>query len=87
MTDLRIHVRLMTERNFGDHGEFVLTSHEVQPDETVEHLVCRLMELGEFQRPYRNPLLPHARIELQYVAGTEPEPTPGQVVASNEPIF
>lgn len=77
---LRIHVRLVSCVNMGDHDEMVTTVHEALTGETVEHLVCRLMELGEFQRRFVSSKSPHARIEIQYVAGTEPEPTYDQTV-------
>lgn len=75
MSGLRIHVRLIAQVNLGDHGAHITTCHEVEDGETVEHLVCRLMELGEFQRAFSSPKGADARIEIQYVAGTEPEPT------------
>lgn len=71
-----IQVTLVAEQNFGDHGALVRTAHAVEPDETVEHLLHRLMRAGEFARMYRNPESPSAWIELRYVDGTLPEPAP-----------
>jgi len=82
-----IHVRLYAEKNMGDHAVTAITAHAVEPGETVEHLVCRLMEIGEFKQPHGYRPGPDSRIELQYVAGTEPELTPEQVAAANDPIF
>lgn len=72
MTD--IQVTLVAEQNFGDHGALVRTAHKAEPDETVEHLLHRLMRAGEFAQPYRNPESPAAWIELRYVDGTLPTP-------------
>lgn len=74
MTD--IQVTLIAEQNFGDHGELVRTAHVVEPGETVEHLLHRLMQAGEFARSYISPASPSSWIELRYVDGTLPEPTP-----------
>lgn len=73
MSELCLNVRLIFPKSFGDHSEMVVTSHEVKEGETVENLVCRLMKLGEFQRRGISPISPESRIEIQYVAGTEPE--------------
>lgn len=78
-----IHVLLRVQANMVT----AITAHAVEPGETVEHLVCRLMEIGEFKQPHGHRPGPDSRIELQYVAGTEPELTPEQVAAANEPIF
>lgn len=78
-----IHVLLRVQANMVT----TITAHAVEPGETVEHLVCRLMEIGEFKQPHGHRPGPDSRIELQYVAGTEPELTPEQVAAANEPIF
>jgi hypothetical protein len=72
MTD--IQVTLMAEQNFGDHGAIVRTAYNVEPGETVEHLLHRLMRAGEFAQPYRNPESPSAWIEIRYVDGTLPIP-------------
>lgn len=87
-----IHVRLYADRCAsihapGDHAVTAITAHAVEPGETVERLVCRLMEIGEFKQPHGYRPGPDSRIELQYVAGTEPELTPEQVAAANDPIF
>ena len=80
MTD--IQVTLIAEQNFGDHGAMIRTAHAVEPGETVEHLLHRLMRAGEFAQPYRSPESPAACrspespaacIELRYVDGTLPE--------------
>lgn len=72
MTD--IQVTLTAEQNFGDHGAMVRTAHNVEPGETVEHLLHRLMRAGEFAQPYRSPESPSSWIELRYIDGTLPEP-------------
>ena len=74
MTDLQI--TLIAEQDFGDHGALVRTAHNVEPGETVEHLVHRLMRAGEFAQPYRNPASPSSWIEIRYVDGTLPTPAP-----------
>lgn len=75
---------MLSERSDGDEratqGDQADSPQAASPGETVEHLVCRLMELGEFQRRFVSSKSPHARIEIQYVAGTEPEPTYDQTV-------
>ena len=70
MTD--IQVTLTAEQNFGDHGALVRTAHLVEPDETVEHLLHRLVRAGEFAQAYRSPEAPSSWIELRYVDGTLP---------------
>jgi hypothetical protein len=64
--------------NMGDHGELVRIAHRVEPGETVEHLLARLMELGEFQARYRQPKPASDWIEIRYVEGTAPEPEDGR---------
>lgn len=71
MTD--IQVTLIAEQNFGDHGDMIRTAHLVEPDETVEHLLHRLMRAGEFAQAFRRPESPSSWIELRYVEGTLPE--------------
>jgi hypothetical protein len=76
-----IQVTLCREQNMGDHGERVRIAHQVQPGETVEHLLTRVMQMGEFQPRYANPLPASDWIEIRYVEGTAPEPaaTPHEV--------
>jgi len=79
-TPPEIQVTLCSEQNMGDHGERVRIAHRVEPGETVEHLLMRLMQIGEFQPMYRNPLPASDWIEIRYVDGTasaiKPEGTP-----------
>lgn len=72
-----IQVTLLTERYMGDHAERVRVVHSIEPDETVVHLLMRLMQMGEFQPRYRNKLPASDWIELRYVEGTAPEVDPG----------
>lgn len=72
MTD--IQVTLIAEQGFGDHGALVRTAHNVEPDETVEHLLHRLMRAGEFAQAWCDSASPSSWIELRYVDGTLPEP-------------
>lgn len=74
MTD--IQVTLVAEQNFGDHGAMIRTAHRAAPDETVEHLLHRLMRAGEFAQRFRSPESPAAWIELRYIEGSLPEPPP-----------
>ena len=41
MTDVRYTVIVRQEENFGDHGEFVMTSRDAIEGETVEDLILR----------------------------------------------
>lgn len=72
MTD--IQVTLCTTENYGDHAGEVRLAHVVEPDETVEHLLHRLMRAGEFAEMFRSPEPLSAWIELRYVHGTLPDP-------------
>lgn len=65
-----IQVTLCMEQSLGDHGERVRIAHRVEPGETVERLVQRLMQIGEHQPAYRRPLPSSDWIELRYVEGT-----------------
>lgn len=68
MTDgLQIQVTLVAHQNMGDHAEQVRTAHLAEPDETVQNLVKRVMELGDYQKPWRAPQPATAWIELRYV--------------------
>ena len=69
-TPPKVQVTLCSEQNMGDHGERVRIAHDVEPGETVEHLLMRLMQIGEFQPLYRNPLPASDWVELRYVEGT-----------------
>jgi hypothetical protein len=72
---VKIQVTLIEERNFGDHGAMMSIAHEVEEGETVEHLVARLMKVGEFQRPYISTNYAN-HIILRVVEGTaDPKPT------------
>lgn len=71
MTDIQI--TLVAEQNFGDHGAMIRTAHNVEPDETVEHLLHRLMRAGEFAHRWRQPEGSSSWIEIRYVEGTLPE--------------
>ena len=73
MTAPEIHVTLCTERNMGDYGERVRLAYHVEPGETVEHLLMRLMKMGDFRPIYTHPLPASDWIELRYVEGTAPE--------------
>ena len=77
-SSVEIQVTLCTEQNMGDHGERVRIAHKVEPGETVEHLLMRLMDLGEFQAKYRQHKPASDWIELRYVEGTAPEPENGR---------
>ena len=79
MSGLEIQVTLCTEQNMGDHGERVRIAHAVEPGETVEHLVQRLMRMAEHQPTYLRPLPPSDWIELRYVDGTAPVVPPKDV--------
>jgi len=74
MTD--IQVTLCTSENRGDHGADVRLAFNVEPGETVEHLLHRVMRMGEFQQRWQSAEPPSSWVELRYVAGTEPAPTP-----------
>ena len=80
-----IQVTLIAEQNFGDHGALVRTAHVMEPDETVEHLLHRLMRAGEFAHPYRQPESPSSWIEIRYVDGTLPDP-PERVTNASAPF-
>jgi hypothetical protein len=67
---LEVQVTLSTEMNMGDHAERVRIAHRVEPGETVEHLLMRLMGMGEFQLKYRSPRPASDWIEIRYVEGT-----------------
>lgn len=74
-----IQVTLCTSDPRGDHDADVRIAHRVEPGETVEHLIERVMRLGEFQQPYRRGESAAAWIELRYVDGTEPPYRPSEV--------
>ena len=83
MTD--IQVTLIAEQNFGDHGALVRTAHLVEPGETVEHLLHRLMRAGEFAQRFRSSESPSSWIEIRYVDGTLPDP-PEHVTSAPAPF-
>lgn len=78
MTDMQI--TLIEEQYFGDHGAMIRTAHSVEPGETVEHLLHRLMRAGEFADPHRSPAPPSSWIEIRYVAVTLPKWEPSTEV-------
>lgn len=82
-----IQVTLCTGQDMGDHGERIRIAYDVTPDETVEHLLMRLMRLGEFQPQYQSHLPASDWIEIRYVEGTAPELTAEQIAANNEAPF
>jgi hypothetical protein len=77
MTD--IHATLCSQENRGDHAADVRIAFAVEPGETVEHLLHRVMRLGEHAAAFRQPEGPSSWIELRYVGGTEPEWKPSNV--------
>lgn len=74
MSTPEIQVTLCTSMNMGDHAAELRIAHLVEPGETVEHLLMRVMELGEFKPRFCQPKPAWDWIELRYVAGTEPTP-------------
>lgn len=74
-----IQVTLVTAEYRGDHSADVRLAHVAEPGETVEHLVNRLFELGEFQRQWQNSKPAASVIELRYVNGTQDDtPVPAE---------
>lgn len=71
---LRLHVTLTTTEHRADGDVDTRTAHVVEPGETVEHLMARLMRFGEFAGGFDFPEPPTATVEIRYVDGTLPPP-------------